>query len=223
MSVDSKGTFTMVTQCKSRAKPMHKIQATLASKKIKKSTQILGLSHGLCGESHSVQVNGNLSRNIHCSICNQAHMVMVTNCACCEYLKVKSYEYLLTTSDEHDRDSLRQWTSSNQCITQGGTSRKTYDTLYNAKFPLHIASCFWEGVQCRRQNGQQIIYILRHFCLRMGMTISIGLLSGYCGWLWTHWLHTQNKAKKYVYNKTVFDINLEEKNIDFSVIESALM
>jgi len=33
----------------------------------------------------------------------------------------------------------------------------------------------------------------------------------------------KNKAKKYVYDKTVFHINLEEKNIDAGVLESALM
>lgn len=123
------GTHARATQCKQRAKPMHEIQADVASKEIKKTIQSLGLSQDVCGYPHTIQVNGNSSRNIHCSFCNEAHLV--TNCPRREYFKLNAYEYCLTTANEQDMDNLRDKIWNNNIISthEKPPSHLVYGTL----------------------------------------------------------------------------------------------
>ncbi len=62
------------------------------------------MSHDVSGASHIVQDNGNSSRNIHCSFCNQGHLV--TNCPRCQGFKLNAYKYCLMTSNQQDMDNL---------------------------------------------------------------------------------------------------------------------
>jgi len=110
---DEKGMFlevptaeTRLNQRKKRAQPIHEIKANIASKKIQKSLQNIGLSQDVCNDSCSIQINGNYSRIVHCKFCSLGHTV--TNCPRCDELKLHAYEYQLSTSSEQDMDSLRQ-------------------------------------------------------------------------------------------------------------------
>ena len=109
------------TQRKTCAKPMHEVQANVASKKIRKSIHALGLAHDVSGASHTVQVNGNSSRNIHCSFCNQGHLV--TNCPRHQGFKLNTYEYCLTTANQQDMDDLHdRMKNTNVRKKQGDTT-----------------------------------------------------------------------------------------------------
>jgi len=59
---------------------MHEIQAHIATKKIKKSIENLGLLQDVDvhNDSHVILANGNLGRTFYCSFCTLGHMVM--NC-----------------------------------------------------------------------------------------------------------------------------------------------
>ncbi len=110
---DEKGMFlevptaeTRLNQRKKRAQPIHEIKANIASKKIQKSLQNIGLSQDVCNDSCSIQINGNYSRILHCKFCSLGHTV--TNCPRRDELKLHAYEYQLSTSSEQDMDSLRQ-------------------------------------------------------------------------------------------------------------------
>jgi hypothetical protein len=54
-----------MTQLKKRAQLMHEIQANIASKKIQKSLQNIGLLHDVSNDSCSIQVNCNSSWIVH--------------------------------------------------------------------------------------------------------------------------------------------------------------
>ncbi len=110
---DDKGMFlevpnvdARINQRKKRAQPIHKIQANVASKKIQKSLQNIGLSQDVSNDSCSIQVNGNYSRIVHCKFCSLGHMI--TNCPRRNELKLCAYEYQLSTSSEQDMDNLWQ-------------------------------------------------------------------------------------------------------------------
>ena len=78
----------------------------MASKKIQKSLQNIGLSQDVSNDLCSIQGNGNYSPIVHCVLCSLGHMI--TNCPCCDELKLCAYEYILSTSNEQDMDNLRQ-------------------------------------------------------------------------------------------------------------------
>ena len=110
---DNKGMFLEVpnadarmNQRKKRAQPIHEIQANVASKKIQKSLQNIGLSQDVSNDLCSIQVNGNYNRIVHCKFCSLGHMI--TNCPHGNELKLRAYEYQLSTSSEQDMDNLRQ-------------------------------------------------------------------------------------------------------------------
>jgi len=95
-----------MTQHKKRAQPMHEIQANISSQKIQKSLQNIGLMHDVFNNSCAIQVNGNPIRIVHCKFCSLGHIV--TNCPHCDELKLRGFEYQLSTSSEQDMDHLTQ-------------------------------------------------------------------------------------------------------------------
>ena len=106
MILEVPNSLARMTQRKKRAQPRHEIQANTASKKIQKSLQNIGLLHDVSNDSCSIQVNCKLSRIVHCKFCFLGHIV--TNCPHHDELKLKAYEYQLSTSSEEDMDHLRQ-------------------------------------------------------------------------------------------------------------------
>ena len=204
-SIDVPTIMARSTQCKTRAKPMHEIQANVASKKIRKSIQALGLSQDVSGATHTVQVNGNSSRNIHCSFCNQSHLV--TNCPSRQGLKLNAYEYCLTTSNQQDMDNL--------CDRMKNTNvRKNKETP-----PLHL---IYETIP---PNHQTLNYVVHRISLLEGDThnsiesrlfgITFLLMDGYDDVNWKNiWvtgkvmnmlITHKNKIKKYVFGETIND------------------
>ena len=184
---------------------MHEIQANVASKKIRKSIQALGLSQDVSGATHTVQVNGNSSRNIHCSFCNQGHLV--TNCPRRQGLKLNAYEYCLMTSNQQDMDNLRD------------RMKNTNVSKSVEKPPLHlIYGTIPPCLQTRNFVVHRISFLEgdlpdsienRLFC------ISFLLIDGYEDVNWTNiWvmgkvmnmlITHKNKTKKYDFDKTIND------------------
>ena len=89
----------------------------MASKKIQKNLQNIGLSQDVSNDLCSIQVNGNYSRIVHCKFCSLGHIV--TNCPRRYELKLHAYEYQLLTSSEQDMNHLRQRVRSSNIPKMG--------------------------------------------------------------------------------------------------------
>jgi hypothetical protein len=219
-TIDVPTAMARSTQRKTRAKPMHEIQANVASKKIRKSIQALGLSQDVSGSSHTVQVNGNSSRNIHCGFCNQGHLV--TNCPRRQCLKLNAYEYCLTTSNQQDMDNLRD--------RMKNTNVRTNDE----KPPLHlifgtIPSC----LQTRNFVVHRISLLEgdTHDCIENRLfCITFLLCDGYEDVNWSNiWvmgkvmnmlITHKNKTKKYVFDETIHDqtgTSMQNNKVEISI------
>ncbi len=69
-TVDARTATALSIQCKLHAKPMHEIQSNIASKKMKRSIQNIGLSQMVHNNSLSVAVNKKPNGTIHCQSAN---------------------------------------------------------------------------------------------------------------------------------------------------------
>ena len=216
---DNKGMFLEVpnadarmNQRKKRAQPIHEIQANGASKKIQKSLQNIGLSQDVSNDLCSIQVNGNYNRIVHCKFCSLGHMI--TNCPRRNELKLRAYEYQLSTSSEQDMDNLRQRVRSSLFPNSGAVIPHESEIFGVVPTNLHSKNFILHQIHEIGTSSLDVIEN-RVYCVSFlsgnGMEDPLWNKKWIMGKILNQLITHKNKTKKYVYDETALQYSLTEE------------
>ena len=216
---DDKGMFLEVpnadarmNQCKKRAQPIHEIQANVASKKIQKSLQNIGLSQDVSNDLCSIQVNGNYNQIVHCKFCSLGHMI--TNCPRCNELKLCAYEYQLSTSSEQDMDNLRQRVRSSLFPKTGAVIPHESEIFGVVSSNLQSKNFILHHIH---EIGTSSVDVIenRVYCVSFlsgnGMEDPLWNKKWIMGKILNQLITHKNKTKKYVYDETALQYSLTDE------------
>jgi len=201
-----------MNQRKKRAQPIHEIQANAASKKIQKSLQNIGLSQDVSNDLCSIQVNGNYNRIVHCKFCSLGHMI--TNCSRRNELKLRAYEYQLSTSSEQDMDNLWQRVRSSLFPKSGAVIPHESEIFGVVPTNLHSKNFILHQIHEIGTSSLDVIEN-RVYCVSFlsgnGMEDPLWNKKWIMGKILNQLITHKNKTKKYVYDETALPYSLTDE------------